>query len=246
MSRVARVAVFGLSLAVLAALAMALAPLGYRAGAWGLRVALYYLVGGGLLLAVLSAVVSLVAAILAQRSESRAGLRPALAGLAIAVAAAALPVAQIVRARSLPAIHDITTDTGNPPPFVALAPVRRAAPNGIEYAGERIAQLQRAAYPDITTFRSTLPPAELFARAARLATESGWHITQAAPNEGRIEATDTTKLFGFRDDVVVRIRPDGAGCVLDMRSMSRVGVGDIGANAARIRAFLARLRTREP
>ena len=87
-----------------------------------------------------------------------------------------------------------------------------------------------------------MPPARAFDRALEAAKRQGWEIVAAVPGEGRIEATDTTRWFGFKDDVVVRVRPDGAGSRVDVRSVSRVGRGDVGTNARRIRGFLDALR----
>lgn len=146
--------------------------------------------------------------------------------------------------RSLPHIHDITTDTADPPEFVAVLPLRADAPNPPEYAGEEIAVQQRAAYPDIQPLRLPLAPVQAFERALATADSQGWHIVAAALPEGRIEATATTFWFGFKDDVVIRVTPDNGGSRIDMRSKSRVGGSDVGANAARIRAFFADLERR--
>jgi uncharacterized protein (DUF1499 family) len=79
-------------------------------------------------------------------------------------------------------------------------------------------------------------------RALDAARSLGWEVVASDAATGRIEATATSRWFGFKDDVVVRIRPEGAGSRVDVRSMSRVGVGDLGANAERVREFLAKLR----
>ena len=89
-----------------------------------------------------------------------------------------------------------------------------------------------------------LPPPQAFDRALAQVRELGWEISGSAPAEGRIEAVDTTFFFGFKDDVVIRLRPAEGGTRVDVRSKSRVGVGDLGANAARIRRLLDALRTR--
>ena len=86
-----------------------------------------------------------------------------------------------------------------------------------------------------------VPPAQAFERAERTARAMGWQIVAAVPDALRIEATDTTLLFGFKDDVVIRIRPSGQGSVVDVRSLSRIGGSDIGTNARRVRRFLDRL-----
>ncbi len=145
-------------------------------------------------------------------------------------------------ARGAPPIHDITTDTNDPPQFVAVLPLRADASNPSEYEGEEIAAQQREAYPDIQPLRLDLPPDSAFARARAAAEDMGWEIVAAEPADGRLEATARTFWFGFYDDVVVRITPADGGSVVDVRSVSRVGRGDVGANAARIRKYLDKLR----
>jgi Protein of unknown function (DUF1499) len=242
MSRSARVAQSGLLLAIAGAVVLALAPLGYRLGWWPLRVSFYYGMGGALVIGAVAVIVSLAGAFLTRGAPAAAGLRLALAGVLIGALVGGYPAAQIAKARRLPPIHDITTDMANPPAFVALAPERRTAPNGLDYAGGKVAQLQAAAYPDVKTLQSALAPAELFARAAKLAVADGWKVAAVVPEDGRIEATATTAMFGFKDDIVIRVEAAEKGSVLDMRSMSRIGQSDVGKNAARIRAFLDQLR----
>jgi uncharacterized protein (DUF1499 family) len=85
------------------------------------------------------------------------------------------------------------------------------------------------------------PPARAFERALAVARAQGWEIVAAVPAEGRIEATDTTRFFGFKDDIVIRVKAEGAGSRVDVRSLSRVGKSDVGKNASRIRAYLRAL-----
>ena len=164
-----------------------------------------------------------------------------VAALLLGVMAGAPLLALMVQARSLPYIHDITTDVADPPRFVALAAVRQAAPNGIAYAGPELAAQQQKAYPNVRSLRVEAAPGEAFSRALAAARAMGWEIASADEGAGRIEATATTLWFGFKDDVVVRVRPDGAGSRVDVRSMSRVGKSDVGANARRIQQFLSKL-----
>lgn len=171
----------------------------------------------------------------------RAGGVPAAIALVLGLAVAYVPLAGVQKARSVPPIHDISTDTAEPPVFVALLPARLDAPNGAEYAGEDIARQQREAYPDVQPLHLELVPAEAFERALDAARDLGWEVADASRNDGRIEATDTTFWYGFKDDVVVRVRPDGSGSRVDVRSMSRLGGSDVGANAERIRRYLARI-----
>jgi len=122
-----------------------------------------------------------------------------------------------------------------------VLPLREDAPNSAEYAGDSIAVLQRAAYPDVQPVQLTEAPGVAYTRALRAAESMGWTIVAADSLEGRIEATATTTWFGFKDDVVIRLRAEGAGTRLDVRSVSRVGRSDVGANAARIRAYVKAL-----
>jgi uncharacterized protein (DUF1499 family) len=173
---------------------------------------------------------------------SSRGFALALAGLVIAAAAFCVPFAMLQSAKRLPPIHDITTDTENPPRFVAIIPLRTGSANPVEYQGESISQQQRKAYPDIQPVTIAEPPDAAFKRALNAARDIGWQIVAATPDQRRIEATDTTTWFGFKDDIVVRVTPADGGSRIDVRSVSRLGKGDLGKNAARIRAYLQRLQ----
>lgn len=146
-----------------------------------------------------------------------------------------------------PPIHDISTDTLTPPEFVAIAPIRADAPNSMEYGSgnnmtpERLRELQAEAYPDIVPQRFSVSTDTVFNRAVSAAESLGWEIVDVNRAEGRIEATDTTFWFRFKDDVVIYITRDGDETVLNARSLSRVGVSDVGKNAARLREFFSLL-----
>jgi hypothetical protein len=116
-----------------------------------------------------------------------------------------------VAARSLPFIHDVTTDMQAPSAYVAVLPLRADAPIPPAYAGEEVARLQRDGHPDIQPLRVTRPVADAFDLAIETARQQGREIVAAVPDEGRIEATDTTTWFGFKDDVVIFIKATGDG-----------------------------------
>lgn len=228
--------------AAVAALAMMLAGgAGTRFEFWDYRTGIAMLgwaTWTGIAAAVLAAILIVISS-LARRRSSRS---LPIAALALALAAIVPPFLLLAKAKSVPPIHDITTDMVDPPAFVALMPARAAAPNGAAYGGEAVAKLQREAYPDIKPLLSKDAPSAETQRAADVARALGWEVVATDPVAGRVEATATTGWFGFKDDVVVRVRPEAAGgSRVDVRSMSRVGRSDIGANAARIREFLARL-----
>jgi uncharacterized protein (DUF1499 family)/heme exporter protein D len=159
----------------------------------------------------------------------------------LALAAIAPPLMLLAAAKSVPRIHDISTDMAEPPAFVSLMEARKQAPNGFAYGGPEIAAEQQKGYPDLKPLLVKQPPREAVQRAIDAARALGWEIVASDAAAGRVEATDTTAWFGFKDDIVVRVRPEGGGSRIDVRSVSRVGLSDLGANAKRIRAFLARL-----
>lgn len=170
-----------------------------------------------------------------------------LANLAITVALSAvalgLPLSMLSKGKSVPPIHDISTDLVNPPEFVAIVPLRADAPNPVAYEGEASAAMQRQAYPDIKTLTYMQPKAELIKAAAQTAENLGWEMVNTDANTGLIEATDTTTWFGFKDDVVVRIEDKGDKRIVDIRSKSRMGASDLGKNAERIRGFIKELNS---
>jgi Protein of unknown function (DUF1499) len=157
-----------------------------------------------------------------------------------------------IKASSVPAIHDISTDLADAPTFQTLA-IRADNLDNIPGADDdemkgmspmqRWTLLHQKAYGDIRSVRINQSVNAVMAKAARVAEDRDWEIVSNIPSEGRLEATATTALFRFKDDVVLRVRPtqDGTGSIVDMRSVSRVGQSDLGVNAERVRAFLADL-----
>ena len=171
----------------------------------------------------------------------RGHVKSLVIGTVLGLAAAAMPLFGAYTAKTVPFIHDISTDTTRPPEFVAILPLRADAPNPAAYGGPEVASAQRSGYPDIRTQMLDVAPADAFKRAEKVARDMGWAIVAAVPESGRIEATDTTFWYGFKDDIVIRIEAEGAASRIDIRSVSRVGKSDVGKNAARIRAFVKQL-----
>jgi uncharacterized protein (DUF1499 family) len=182
------------------------------------------------------------------------GAAAAAAGLLIGLVVAYVPYS--MRAGNPPPIHDVTTDTDDPPAFVAALAPRRAsgATNSPEYdrivksprggPDFNVPELQRKAFPDIVPLRLAVAPAQAFEQALAAVSAMGWTLIDQDAAEGRIEASDTTTWFGFVDDVVIRVRPEDGGSRIDVRSVSRIGFGDVGQNAKRIRAYVAAIETR--
>lgn len=223
---------------LLAALLLVLAPLGYRSGILGVSAAVLMMPGMGAVLAVLTLGFTIVGLILTLKRGLIAERLPVAIGGVLALAVLFNMGSWFMRANAVPPIHDISTDTADPPEFVAVLDARGADSNPLDYDAEALAAPTREAYPFVRPIQTDLAPSEAFARSQRLAEDLGWEVVAAEPAAGRLEATATTALYGFKDDVVVRIRPDGAGSRIDLRSVSRVGQSDLGANAARIAAFI--------
>ena len=173
--------------------------------------------------------------------QGLSGLGYSLLGLLVGLLLLAYPSYLGYRASKLPAINDITTDPANPPRFDVLTRLR---PRGrTDYPGAATAERQRAAYPDITPLQLAVPPKIAYDVALALATKRKWLLVDTRPSsptrrDGSIEAVARTPIMGFRDDVVIRISPLGQGTRVDVRSASRYGTHDFGANAARLRALL--------
>jgi uncharacterized protein (DUF1499 family) len=195
----------------------------YRAGLGAFRWAGYV----GIAAAVLAVVV------LAIPSTRRAGISAPALALVIGLAVFYVPFQFQRLAASVPRINDITTDTANPPQFMT-----KPRP----YPGAEFARLQQKAYPDVRPVTLPMPPKEAFARALAAAESMGWEVVGRDADAGRIEAVDTTRWFGFRDDIAVRVSPAAGGSRVDVRSKSRVGRNDYGTNARRIRAYFERLQ----
>ncbi|MEP7380322.1 MAG: DUF1499 domain-containing protein [Gemmatimonadota bacterium] len=231
--------IIALAVAACALLLLFVSGIGYRQELWSLQMA-FAMIKWAAYLGIAAALLALIGAAVT-RPIGRATL---LFGVAFVIAAgtAYWPWRWKQVASSVPPIHDVTTDTQDPPPFVAILPLRANARNSAVYGGDSIAALQRVGYPDLGPVTIAEPAGAAFTRALTAARAMGWEVVAVDSSDGRIEATATTRWFGFKDDVVVRVRDVENGSRVDVRSVSRVGGSDVGTNAARIRAFLAQLQ----
>lgn len=235
-----------LTVALLGLAAAAIGSLGHRFQVLPFGPA-FALLGVGFLALIVSIVMAVVRLVMmvARHQPERMGL--VIGGLIIALIILAIPASLVISnsrsSQGLPAIHDITTDTTDPPAFVDVLPLRADAPNTATYGGAATANQQRKAYPDVVPAVLPLPPDQAFDRALEAVRELKWDVAGSNRAQGRIEATDTTFWFGFKDDVVIRVRPADGGSRVDVRSLSRVGGGDVGTNAKRIRTYLMRLKS---
>lgn len=232
-----KIRTIGLATSILSMVLLLAAGPGNRFGIWGFMTGLkLFLAAGGI--GFVAIIISVVFLVITRLQTSRSHIFQAIAGIVLGVVSLTVVVHWKSVANSVPRIHDITTDTEHPPEFAAVLPFRAGTINSADYGGPAIAAQQRRAYPDIRPMILNVPPNRAFQNASEAARKMCWKTVAADPKAGRIEATATTFWFGFKDDIVVRITPEGDKSRIDVRSASRVGLSDVGTNAARIRKFL--------
>jgi len=201
---------------------------------------------GALVFAVIGMVLAFGAFIVVWK-DGISGMGHAFGAIGIGLALIAYPAYLGYRATKLPMINDITTDALDPPRFDVLARLR---PRGtVEYAGLYAAELQRRAYPDIEPLSVKAPPRAAYDAAMAVMVRRKWRVVVDRPpqpprRDGVIEAVARTAIMGFRDDVSLRVRPEDDGARIDVRSASRYGRHDFGANASRIRSLLEDIEER--
>ena len=223
---------------VVAVCCVLVGAIGVRIGLWPYGTGFTFLTGGAVL-----SVMGLFLGIIAYVVCLRKGLRAERSGILIGIFLSAMILAQLgiqySAVTSVPVIHNISTDTVEPPAFNKLVAIREAeGANPLAYDAEVLAEQQQAAYPEVKTLVSSQPTNVLFNQTVLVLQDLGLEIVNEDTAAGVIEATATTFWFGFKDDVVVRIRSTVDGSIVDVRSVSRVGQSDLGANAKRIRAIL--------
>jgi uncharacterized protein (DUF1499 family) len=194
----------------------------------------------GAQLAAVAAILGIVTIVVAGLCKRWGAVLAGVVATVVAVTVIAMPVQMQHRAQTVPPIHDITTDMDNPPAFVALARAREAAPNAVDYPGIETARQQRASYPMLQPVTLAVPMAQVQTAIRDLIAARDWQLAEASPTT--LEATATTRWFGFKDDVVIRLTDTSDGVRVDMRSASRLGKSDLGTNAERIQDFLEDLQ----
>ena len=226
-----------------ALLLFALAPLGSRLGWWHYGFGLYWLMPISGYAAATGVILSVFTLALGWSQFHPRGRVMLSVALVSGMALSYVPW-QYHRIRStLPPIHDITTDTENPPTFNAVLPARAAEnAGGVAYDDPQLPQMQKNAYSDLAPIKTALPVAKAFEHALHVAgSMPGWTIVASDADAGRIEASQQSRWYRFTDDIVIRVACDEAGSRIDMRSASRQGRSDYGVNAARIRAYMGAL-----
>jgi uncharacterized protein (DUF1499 family) len=233
----------GFILALLCAVAAVGSGLGYRLGLWHFRTGFeilkwsFFVSGATLLI--------LLACMFFVQTKTRADSMIGITGIIICLVLVYVPYSWKKTLDAYPYIHDISTDTLNPPDFVIVDQLRAADDHSIEYDGLEVAELQAKAYPDIKTLVIDGDIEKHLQSAENVLNDMNLDIVSVDIESGRIEAVATSFLFGFKDDMVIRMtETDGAQVAVDVRSKSRVGKSDLGQNAKRIRRFMEGLAAR--
>jgi uncharacterized protein (DUF1499 family) len=239
-----RAPLLALALAAVAVVLLGLGPLGWRAGWWHYTVAFGTILPCAGYCGTAAVGIAVFATARAWRRGDRRGILFGIVAIIAGAASAYIPWGFEHLRRSVPPIDDITTDWTDPPAFAAVV-AQREAENGnpSAYPGRVFAEQQRRAYPDVAPAWLDQPPPQAFAHALAAAKRLGWVIVAADSASGKIEATERSFWFGFTDDIALRVAAADAGSRVDVRSSSRHGRSDYGVNAARIRRFLATLRS---
>ncbi len=251
--RLSTIALLGFLIGVAALGALFVAAYGYREGYWGYPTALLTITTYATYAAAAAVVLSLIGLGATLPGGNRYGLILSVIGLAAGGLSAGYIGNQYFIVRTVPFIHDISTDLQNPPRFQAAIAARQEygsargeQMNDLNFTSD-VALQQQAGYPDIEPLTLAAAPAEVYEKAEALVEAREWEFLAQDAQAGRIEATATTRFYKFKDDIVIRLTPTGTGTSVstrvDMRSASRVGRSDVGVNAARIKDFLAALKT---
>lgn len=229
-------AITALVIALTAAVLLALAGPGFRLGWWSYRGGMIA-VAAAFFLGILGILVGLAGAIRGHPGSGRPGFEISVMAMIIAAIVSAAPVAWRWVAREAPEMRDVSTDPADPPQFTTLRPPRMASSEAGRLPGD--AGAATTAYPGVTPLVLDATPGETYARALDVARELGWTVVAADSARGRFEAVASSRWFGMKDDIAVRVRPVRGGSRIDVRAVDDGGVEHDGTNARRIRHFLA-------
>ena len=218
-----------------------LGPIGTKLGIWGFQIGLLVLIPAGVLLAAIGLLVGLVAIFVSKRRGFSGDVPALFTSIALCAVILVVMGMQFQKGTSVPAIHNISTDLSDPPQFNVVETIRGEGANPTAYDAEKIGPQQQAAYPEVKTLTVAGNSVQTVAAVVDALEDMGLEIVAVDEEAGIVEATATTFWFGFKDDVVVRVRDSNGGSAVDVRSVSRVGLSDLGTNAARIMDLLGRL-----
>ena len=232
-----RIATLSAGLAVAGAALFAGGPIAIHAGVAAPLIGFYAFALGAIVFGLSSLVLGAIGLYVTRPAAGRGGRGRAVVGSGVGLLLLGAVFASASPGGGLPPINDITTDTADPPDFPRARELDANRARDMTYPGEAFATQQREGYPDLEPIRLDVSTGEAYEAALNAITGFGWEITGSDRYSGSIEATDTTAVFRFVDDIVVRVRSVDGVTVVDVRSKSRDGRGDLGANAARIRSL---------
>ncbi|HET6527962.1 MAG TPA: DUF1499 domain-containing protein [Balneolaceae bacterium] len=225
-------------ISIIAVMLLLFSGYGYQWEWWGLATAFKFLIPISVFLAILALALAVIF-VFAEKNRRRKGM--AVTGALLSILVLVFIGYWFVQGQQSPPIHDITTDIQNPPQFVKIGALRAEGSNPLEYGGPEVADIQQKYYPDIQTLYLDIPYPRAFKRALSAALKMPWEgIVSYSEETGLIEATDERAWFGFKGDIVIRVdtaQVKGQSKI-DVRSVSRLGRGDLGANADRVREYL--------
>jgi len=193
---------------------------------------------GALIGGLLSVIVALIGIFLSRGGNDPDGRKKSVTGLAIGLGLIIIVLGAASTAGDAPRINDITTDLDNPPEFTSSMVVPDYVGRDMRYP-EEFKAIVRESYPDLAPLRVSTSQQATFDQAIEIAESLGWEISAQSEGRGVFDAQDVSSIFHFVDDITIRIDAEGSGSRIDMRSKSRDGQSDLGANAARIRAYFA-------
>lgn len=234
-----RLAVFSLPVAAIAVL---LARLGLVEPQASLAVL------GGAIVVALASVLLFLAACAIIWETGRRGLGEALGGLFLASLTLGYPAYLAFEAARLPVLADVSTDTADPPRFSSAKAAVQARDDYTPPAfSPEAREQQRSAYPDVEPIVVDLEADEAYQLVLKTAASRGWRVIDQRPPGGRsgvghVDFLDRTLVMGFNDDIAVRLKPLAGQTRIDVRSASRYGRHDFGANAKRIQQFAEELQ----
>lgn len=225
--------------ALVAAALLPIGALGSRLGLWPFTIG-FLAMAVGLVLAIVGIATGVAGLLIARKRALSGDQPPIVAGLVISLLIVGFLGNQFLTATSGPttAIHNISTDTDDPPQFIDVVALRGEDSNPLELDAAKIAPVQKEFYPWVEPLTIRSSTSDAFQKSLRVLEDMGLEIVATHPDIGLIEATDTTFWFGFKDDVAIRVQEYPQGVIIDVRSVSRVGQSDLGVNARRIGEIL--------
>ena len=226
------------------------APFAYRIGLLGelFSIALFIVGATAAFCAFAAGVIGIVQAV-RPSVRAKGGATALVSALIGGLALAAILHWMVLPGIDAPKVHDVTTSPKDPPEFDVARVAHYARRDYSTYRDYDVRMKGKvsSAYPNLRTLVFDKSLRQVFTAAEASARDLHWTVFRADSTNGRIEAGDWATIFGFVDDIVIRVRLNASGyTVLDIRSASRTGDLDMGRNARRIERFIEALHAHLP